>query len=346
MSDREERKDIIRFEDVSVSFKQKRKRVEAVKDVNFSIREGEIIGIIGSSGAGKSTLLRTINGLQNPSSGTVNVDGQIVGKLKDRNLRLLRSNIGMIFQHFNLINSKDVYSNIEFVLTENGKSKKEAAERIDELLRYVGIEDKKHAFPEQLSGGQKQRVAIARALANNAKILLCDEPTSALDTETTEAVLNLIKKINKELNITTVIITHELDVVKEVCDRVVVMDGGEVVEIGDVYDVFTKPHNEFTETLLKKENKFSIPRNVLENAKGTVIRVEYYNENAERALIAEAIRKFDVKINILHGKIEFIKKQPLGVLYICVDGTEEQKRDALEFIKDNAGKTEVLSDAS
>ena len=346
MSDKNERKDIIRFEKVNVSFRQKRKKVEAVKDVSFSIKEGEIVGIIGSSGAGKSTLLRTINGLQNPTSGEVNVDGQVVGKLKDKDLRLLRSNIGMIFQHFNLINSKDVYSNIEFVLTENGKSKKEAASRIEELLSYVGIEDKKHAFPEQLSGGQKQRVAIARALANNAKILLCDEPTSALDTETTEAVLSLIKKINKELNITTVIITHELDVVKEVCDRVVVMDGGEVVEAGDVYDVFTKPKNEFTETLIQKENKFTIPKNVLENAKGTVIRVEYYNENAERALIAEAIKKFDVKINILHGKIEFIKKKPLGVLYICVDGTDEAKKDALEFIKDNAGRTEVLRYAS
>ena len=345
MSDKD-RNQIISFENVSVSFRQKRKKVEAVKDVSFNIEEGEIVGIIGSSGAGKSTLLRTINGLQNPSSGEVKVDGKIVGNLKHKDLRLLRSNIGMIFQHFNLINSKDVYSNIEFVLTENGKTKKEAAERIDELLNYVGIEDKKHAFPEQLSGGQKQRVAIARALANNAKILLCDEPTSALDAETTEAVLNLIKKINKELNITTVIITHELDVVKEVCDRVVVMDAGEVVEAGDVYSVFTKPESEFTETLIKKENKFIIPKNVLENAKGTVIRVEYYNENAERALIAEAIRKYGVKINILHGKIEFIKKQPLGVLYICVDGTEEQTKDALEFIKENAGRTEVLRDAS
>lgn len=345
MADTEERKDIISFDDVSVNFKQKGKKVEAVKNVSFSISEGEIIGIIGSSGAGKSTLLRTINGLQNPTTGTVNVDGQIVGKLKDRELRLLRSNIGMIFQHFNLINSKDVYSNIEFVLTENGKTKKEAAARIDELLSYVGIEDKKHAFPQQLSGGQKQRVAIARALANNAKILLCDEPTSALDTETTEAVLNLIKKINKELKITTVIITHELDVVKEICDRVVVMDGGEVVEYGDVYDIFTKPHDEFTEALLKKENKFVIPKNVLENAKGTVIRVEYYNENAERALIAEAIERYDVKINILHGKIEFIKKKPLGVLYICIDGDEENKAKAIEFINDNAGRTEVLRNA-
>nr|MCR4806953.1 ATP-binding cassette domain-containing protein [Lachnospiraceae bacterium] len=237
---------LIDFESVSVSFKQKKKRIEAVKDVTFSIKEGEIIGIIGSSGAGKSTLLRTINRLQGTTGGRVTVEGKRVEELKDKELRELRSNIGMIFQHFNLIGSKDVYSNIEFVLLENGKSKAEAEARIDELLAYVGITDKKHAYPAQLSGGQKQRVAIARALANNARILLCDEPTSALDAETTEAVLNLLKQINKDLGITIVLITHELDVVKEICDRVVVMDGGRVVEIGEVYDVFTRPESDFT----------------------------------------------------------------------------------------------------
>ncbi len=342
MSESEERKDIISFENVSVSFRQKRKKFEAVKNVSFSIKEGEIIGIIGSSGAGKSTLLRTINGLQSISSGTVDVDGREVGKLKERELRELRSNIGMIFQHFNLINSKDVYSNIEFVLTENGKSKKEAAERIEELLRYVGIEDKKHAYPEQISGGQKQRVAIARALANNAKILLCDEPTSALDSETTEAVLKLIKKISKELNITTVIITHELDVVKEICDRVVVMDKGKVVEEGDVYDVFTKPESDFTAGLLKKENKFKIPQNIIDNVKGMIVRIDYYSENAEKALIGEVIEKFYVKVNILHGKIEFIKKRPLGVLYVSIEGSNDRVEKALKYIEENAGKTEVV----
>ena len=342
MSDKEERNNIISFENVSVSFRQKRKKVEAVKNVSFNIKEGEIIGIIGSSGAGKSTLLRTINGLQSISSGIVDVDGREVGKLKERELRELRSNIGMIFQHFNLINSKDVYSNIEFVLTENGKSKKEAAERIEELLRYVGIEDKKHAYPEQLSGGQKQRVAIARALANNAKILLCDEPTSALDSETTEAVLKLIKKISKELNITTVIITHELDVVKEICDRVVVMDKGKVVEEGDVYDVFTKPESDFTAGLLKKENKFKIPQNIIDNVKGTIVRIDYYSENAEKALIGEVIEKFYVKVNILHGKIEFIKKRPLGVLYVSIEGSNDRVEKALKYMEENAGKTEVV----
>lgn len=336
---------LIDFESVSVSFRQKKKRIEAVKDVTFSIKEGEIIGIIGSSGAGKSTLLRTINRLQITTGGRVTVEGRRVEELKDKELRELRSNIGMIFQHFNLIGSKDVYSNIEFVLLENGKSKAEAEARIDELLEYVGITDKKHAYPAQLSGGQKQRVAIARALANNAKILLCDEPTSALDAETTEAVLNLLKQINKDLGITIVLITHELDVVKEICDRVVVMDGGRVVEIGEVYDVFTRPESDFTKTLIKKENKFVIPGNVLENAQGKIIRIDYFDENAERALIAEAIEEFGVKINILHGRIEFIKKKPVGVLYISLNGDPDNTRDALKFIRDNAGKTEVIRDA-
>ena len=345
MSEHAEKKNLIKFEDVSVSFKQKRKRIEAVKNVSFSIREGEIIGIIGSSGAGKSTLLRTINRLQSASSGNVTVEEKSIRELSEKDLRVLRSNIGMIFQQFNLIGSMDVYSNIEFVLLENGKSKAEAETRIVELLKYVGIEDKIHAYPAQLSGGQKQRVAIARALANNAKILLCDEPTSALDAETTDAVLNLLKKINKELGITVVLITHELDVIKEICDRVVVMDSGKVVEIGEVYDVFTKPDSDFTKTLIEKENRFIIPSNVLENAEGKIIRIDYFDDNAERALIAEAIESFGVKINILHGRIEFIKKKPVGVLYISVSGETDQTRDAIRYIKENAGKMEVIRDA-
>jgi D-methionine transport system ATP-binding protein len=336
---------LIDFRNVSVSFRQKKKTITAVRDVSFSIKEGEIIGIIGSSGAGKSTLLRTINRLQATSEGIVTVEDKIIKDLTEKELRELRSNIGMIFQHFNLIGSKDVYSNIEFVLLENGKSKAEAKERIDELLKYVGIEDKKHAYPAQLSGGQKQRVAIARALANNARILLCDEPTSALDLETTEAVLNLLKQINRELKITIVLITHELDVVKEICDRVVVMDEGRVVEIGEVYDVFTKPVSEFTKNLIQKENKFVIPSSVLENADGKIVRIDYFDENAERALIAEAIEEFGVKINILHGRIEYIKKKPVGVLYISVNGEPAQTREALKFIRESAGKTEVLRDA-
>lgn len=340
----EERKKIIEIKDVSVGFRQKKKQVEAVKDVSLNIYEGEIVGIIGLSGAGKSTLLRTINGLQKASSGEVIVNGKTVGDLKENELRLLRSNIGMIFQHFNLVGSMDVYANIEFVLTENGSTKEQAKERIEELLDYVGLSDKKHSYPGQLSGGQKQRVAIARALANKASILLCDEPTSALDSETTAAVLKLLKKINKELNITTVIITHELDVVKEICDRVVVMDAGKIVEEGEVYETFTNPSSEFTANLIKKDNKFTIPDNVLEHTKGKVVRIEYSNENAERSLIADVVDRFGVLVNIIHGRIEYIDEKPFGVLYIGVDGEYAQIKDALKYIEKNAGRMEVIRD--
>ena len=340
----EERKKIIEIKDVSVGFRQKKKQVEAVKDVSLTVYEGEIVGIIGLSGAGKSTLLRTINGLQKATAGEVIVNGKTVGDLKENELRLLRSNIGMIFQHFNLVGSMDVYANIEFVLTENGSTKEQAKERIEELLEYVGLSDKKHSYPGQLSGGQKQRVAIARALANKASILLCDEPTSALDSETTAAVLKLLKKINKELNITTVIITHELDVVKEICDRVVVMDAGKIVEEGEVYETFTNPSSEFTANLIKKDNKFKIPDNVLEHTKGKVVRIEYSNENAERSLIADVVDRFGVLVNIIHGRIEYIDEKPFGVLYIGVDGEYAQIRDALKYIEKNAGRMEVIRD--
>ncbi|MBP5623272.1 MAG: ATP-binding cassette domain-containing protein [Lachnospiraceae bacterium] len=345
MSDEKTATGLIEIENVTVSFKQKKKKIVAVKDASLTINEGEIVGIIGSSGAGKSTLLRTINRLQGVSSGRVLIGGQEIEKLSEKKLRELRNDIGMIFQHFNLIGSKDVYSNIEFVLLESKKTKAEAAKRIDELLRYVGIEDKKHAYPAQLSGGQKQRVAIARALANEAKILLCDEPTSALDAETTEAVLNLLKQINKELGVTIVIITHELDVVKEICDRVAVMNGGEIVETADTYKLFTEPVNDFTKNLIQKESSFQIPRGVLNEVPGKIIRIDYYNETAERALINETIEKFGVKINILHGKIDFIKNRPLGVLFVSVDGDPARTREAYKFIKDNSARTEVLRDA-
>ncbi len=345
MPNENNKKKMIEIKDVTVSFKQKKKQITAVEDVNLDVAEGEIIGIIGLSGAGKSTLLRTINGLQATSKGSVNVDGHLVQELKEKDLRALRSNIGMIFQHFNLVKSKDVYSNIEFVLTENGKSKEEAQKRVEELLDYVGLADRKHAFPEQLSGGQKQRVAIARALANHTKILLCDEPTSALDAETTESVLKLIKQINREFHITTVLITHELDVVKKICDRVVVMDAGRIVEEGEVYEVFSKPQTSFTENLIKNDKQFKIPEHVLEHVKGKIVRIDYFEENAERALITDVVEKYGVTVNILHGQIEFIHEKPLGILYISVDGDTDQVRDALKYIDQSAGKMEVIQRA-
>lgn len=214
---------MIDFENVSVIFKQNKKTVEAIKNVSFQIADGDIFGIVGESGAGKSTLLRTINQLQTVTDGNVVVDGRTVNSLKGSELRLLRQNIGMIFQHFNLAENKTVYQNIEFVLKVAGWKKDRIKSRIAELLEFVKLSDKADTYPSKLSGGQKQRVSIARALANNTKILLCDEPTSALDAETTSSILDLLKSVNKEFGVTIVIITHELDVVKSICNKVAVM---------------------------------------------------------------------------------------------------------------------------
>ena len=245
---------MIQFKDVSVRFDDGKVPLQAVKNVSFEIQDGDIFGIAGGSGAGKSTLLRTINQLQKTTSGSVVVNGKEVNGLKHKDLHLLRRDIGMIFQHFNLAESKTVYQNIAFSLEDAGWKKNDIEKRVDELLDFVKISDKKDVYPAKLSGGQKQRVAIARALANNTKILLCDEPTSALDAETTNSVLKLLREVNQKLGVTIVIITHELDVIKSICNKVAVMNNGQVVELGDVYEVFTNPTQEFTKELLLSIN--------------------------------------------------------------------------------------------
>lgn len=336
---------MIEFKNVNVEFKQKRKTVWAVKDVSFKIKKGDIFGIVGSSGAGKSTIVRTINSLQTVTSGEVIVDGQNIVNIKEKDLRKLRQNIGMIFQNFNLIKSNTVYENVAFALKAAGKSKKEIDLRVKELLEFVNLSDKIYDFPKTLSGGQKQRVAIARALANNAKILLCDEPTSALDLETTAAVLELLRDVNEKLGVTIVIITHELDVVKEVCNMVAVMDSGELVEIGDVYEVFAKPQNEFTTQLINHSQKFILPESLLKNIKGPILKLTYLNENADKPLLSLATEKYGVQFNILHGIIEYIEKKPVGILYVNVIGSEEVIPEVLNYISSKVEKLEVVHNA-
>ena len=236
----------------------------AVDDVSLTILEGEVFGIIGSSGAGKSTLVRTINLLQKPTSGDIVIDGaSIVGQTGAR-LRETRCGIGMIFQHFNLWNAKTVYDNVAFPLKCARWSKQDIEERVVELLEFVNLEEKRDAYPQTLSGGQKQRVAIARALAANTRILLCDEPTSALDLETTKSVLDVLKRVNQQLGVTIVVITHELDVVKGICDRIAVMDGGRVVEQGETYEVFSNPQSEMLRGLVRHSQNFALPSGAFE----------------------------------------------------------------------------------
>lgn len=333
---------MIEFKNVEVEFKEKNKKFKAVDNVTFKINDGEIFGIVGSSGAGKSTLLRTINLLQDVTKGEVLIDGADIVDYKGEKLRNLRQNIGMIFQHFNLAESRTVYKNIEFVLKEAKKTKEQTDKKIIELLRFVGLENKASEYPGKLSGGQKQRVAIARALANDTRILLCDEPTSALDLETTASVLKLLKKINRELGITIVIITHELEVVKEICDRVAVMNHGNVIELGSVYDVFTHPENEFTRQLINHTNKFDIPQRVIDEADGSIVKLTYLDESAQEALISQASSYFKAKFNILHGKIEYIGERPVGILYVNVAGENGVINDAIKYLDEKTESLEVI----
>lgn len=333
---------MIEFKNVNVSFKNGDKEFSAVKDASLKIEKGEIFGIVGSSGAGKSTLLRTINLLQPITRGDVLVNGESIIGFKGEKLRNLRRNTGMIFQHFNLADSKTVYQNIAFVLKAAGKSKAETDKRVKELLELVNLTEKSDSYPSRLSGGQKQRVAIARALANNAEILLCDEATSALDLETTASILALLKELNQSLGITIVIITHELDVVKSICSRVAVMNSGEIVETGGVYDIFTKSENEFTKQLISHTLKFDLPDEVLANIKGTVVKITYHGDNANNPILSYAANTCGVGFNILLGKIEYINKVPLGILYVNIFGEAESIKSALQYLASHTESTEVI----
>ena len=334
---------MIEFKHVSVSFKLRKQFFEAVNDAHFKIEKGEIFGIAGSSGAGKSTLLRTINLLQTVSSGEILVDGENITNYRRNQLRILRRNIGMIFQHFNLARNLTVYQNIAFVLKAAGKSKVETETRVNELLDLVNLSEKSNSYPANLSGGEKQRVAIARALANDAKILLCDEPTSALDLETTSSILNLLKDLNKKFGITIVIITHELDVIKSICTRCAVMNKGSVIEIGDVYDIFTKPREDFTRQLLSHTNHFNLPEQIIDKMQGPIIRLTFKGDNANNPILYYAANTFQIGFNILLGKVEYINDLPLGILYVQLIGEADTIKLAIEFLAANTADLEVIN---
>lgn len=257
-------------------------------------------------------------------------------------LRKLRLGIGMIFQHFNLIQSKTVFDNVAFAMKAAGKKEDEIRERVTELLNLVGLADKHHVYPGNLSGGQKQRVGIARALANNPRILLCDEPTSALDLETTQSILELLKNINKAYGITIVVITHEMDVVKAICDRVAVMSRGKVVEQGNAYDIFARPQHELTKQLVQHTMNMQLPPQLFMNIEGKILKIVYQGEEAVEPVISDASKKYDVRIAILHGKIEYIGNQPIGVLVVNVKGHSPEVERAVTYIGENSAYTEVL----
>jgi D-methionine transport system ATP-binding protein len=325
-------------------------KVTAVDNVNLEITEGEIFGVIGYSGAGKSTLIRMLNGLEIPTEGSVNVANNEVSKIKGNSLRKARQEISMIFQHFNLLWSRTVRENIAFPLEIAGVPKGQRMKRVDELIRLVGLEGREDAYPSQLSGGQKQRVGIARALANNPKVLLCDEATSALDPQTTDSILELLVDINKRLGLTIVLITHEMHVIRKICHRVAVMEGGKVVELGPVLDVFKHPKEEITKRFVQQVTEPEETKETIEHLlelypHGTVVQLGFVGEAAEQPLITNIIRNYQVTVNILQGKISQTQNGSYGTLFIHLDGEKEELLKAIAYIEAQQVGVEVISNA-
>ena len=309
---------MVTIDNVSKIFGKGKKEVAAVKNISLTVKKGEIFAIIGYSGAGKSTLVRLINGLESTTSGTLTVDGFEISGKRDLELQKVRTNIGMIFQQFNLMNSRTVAQNVEFPLKVAGWSKGERTKRVQEMLEFVGLADRAKYYPSQLSGGQKQRVGIARALATKPSLLLADEATSALDPETTHEVLELLKEVNRELGITVIVITHEMDVVSSIADRVAVMEEGRVVETGSVYEVFSNPQTEvaqrFVATTVKQSPTGDSAAALRKNHKGYLVNVEIVEGNQELGKILAYLGSRNVRFNIVHGGIETLQGKAYGTL--------------------------------
>ena len=309
---------MVTIDNVSKIFGKGKKEVAAVKNVSLTVKKGEIFAIIGYSGAGKSTLVRLINGLESTTSGTLTVDGFEISGKSDLELQKVRTNIGMIFQQFNLMNSRTVAQNVEFPLKVAGWTKGERTQRVQEMLEFVGLADRAKYYPSQLSGGQKQRVGIARALATKPSLLLADEATSALDPETTHEVLELLKEVNRELGITVIVITHEMDVVSSIADRVAVMEEGRVVETGSVYEVFSNPQTEvaqrFVATTVKQSPTGDAAAALRKNHKGYLGNVEIVEGNQELGKILAYLGSRNVRFNIVHGGIETLQGKAYGTL--------------------------------
>ena len=325
--------------------------VHALKDVSLTIGRGEIYGIIGLSGAGKSTLVRCINLLERPTKGTVEVDGRDMTALSTGDLRKARKNIGMIFQHFNLLSSATVYDNIAFPLKLSGMNAADIRKKVEPLLSLVGLEAKAKMYPSELSGGQKQRVGIARALASDPKVLLCDEATSALDPQTTKSILALIKDINQKLKLTVVVITHEMQVIKDICDKVAVLDQGVIVENGPVLKVFTEPQQkitkEFISVLLSNDLPAAFRGGKISSAPAPgaylLVRLLFLGKHADDPVLAKAIREFpDIDISILFGTVDQIKNEPFGRLIIGMQGPDKRLQEAVEYLGQQDLREEVI----
>jgi len=319
---------MIEIREVSKSFS----KVKVLNKVSLKIEEGDIFGIVGHSGAGKSTLLRCLNGLEKYDSGNINIMGKEVGHLSISKLRIFRKELGMIFQNFNLLNRMNVYENIALPLQMWGYSKEEIKNRVTDLLKIVGIEEKALSYPKELSGGQKQRVAIARALALQPKILLCDEATSALDPKTTKSILELLRDINKKLNITILIVTHQMEVIKEVCEKVALMEGGEIKGIGGVEELFLRPTKELKDLMGEEE---ILP------AEGVNIKIFFPKNLSQQSIITSMARELDIDFSIVWGKLEKFREDVLGSLVVNVLESDEEK--IFNFLERKEVSWEVIS---
>ncbi|SMB83369.1 D-methionine transport system ATP-binding protein [Desulfonispora thiosulfatigenes DSM 11270] len=318
--------------------------VKAIDNISLDIKKGDIYGIIGLSGAGKSSLIRCINLLEKPTKGSIKINDVDIVKLKNPVVRKIRQKIGMIFQHFNLLSSRTVLENIMLPLEVADIPKDKRLERATELLKLVNLEDKANMYPSQLSGGQKQRVGIARAIANEPDILLCDEATSALDPQTTHSILQLLKSINEKFKITIVLITHEMEVIKTVCNEVAVIEGGHIVEKGRVLDIFTNPKHPTTQTFLGHNDK-KLPASVLKDLLGFILSITFLGPSAKEPLVAILQQELNLSPNILWGKIETIQDTTVGHLILHIKGTDDERQKASKLLESKGVSVEVLKHA-
>ncbi len=341
---------MIELNHISKTFSTKDREVNALKDVSLRIEDGDIYGIIGFSGAGKSTLVRCINLLEKPDQGEVLIDGTDLTKLSARELRQARRKIGMIFQHFNLMPSRTIAQNVLYPLAKSGLSKAEKQKKAAELLELVELSDKANAYPAQLSGGQKQRAAIARALANDPQILLCDEATSALDPITTRSILKLLKKVNEQLGVTLVIITHQMDVVKEICSHAAVMENGVCVEQGSTFEIFANPSRDVTRRFLHTTTNLKKIDEILEEdpeafpleKNQQLVRFTFLERNATQPFLARLSLDYQILVNITYADIEYVQGSPIGGTVAILEGERENIEKGLDFMKARGIQTEVL----
>lgn len=341
---------MIKLKNISKVFSASGKNLTALDNVSLEVPQGQICGVIGASGAGKSTLIRCINLLERPTSGAVIVDNVDLTQLSDNELIHARRHIGMIFQHFNLLSSRTVFDNVALPLELEQADKSKIKQKVDQLLNLVGLSDKKDAYPANLSGGQKQRVAIARALANDPKVLLCDEATSALDPATTQSILKLLKEINRTLGITILLITHEMDVVKRICDQVAVIDKGQLIEQGSVSDIFSNPKTPLAQEFIHSTFHISLPEEYMENLSATpkhaksypIIKFEFTGRSVDAPLLSQASKHFGVDLSILSSQIDYAGGVKFGFVIAEVEGEEDAITQTKIYLMENNVRVEVL----